>query len=126
MDRLRRGRRTAVLGLGWPPGSVGPEPGGQARLDEYGRGAFDPVTGVYEWYEIPDHLKPGKGTPVSWEQILTRWALVEADLHETYGIDLGERDLLRARSWRWLRVRILGLLAADTRIARAFAPEPSK
>jgi hypothetical protein len=39
-----------------------------------------------------------------------------------YGIDLAEPGLLRCRSWRWLRVRVLGLLDADTRIARALTP----
>lgn len=29
---------------------------------------------------------------------------------------------MRARSWRWLAVRIRGLLAADTRTARLLAP----
>jgi hypothetical protein len=35
-----------------------------------------------------------------------------------------EPGLLQARTWRWLRVRIGGLLAADTRLARALAPPP--
>jgi len=48
---------------------------------------------------------------------------VEADLHETYGLDVGDHQLLAARSWRWLRARILGLLASDTRITRKFAPQ---
>jgi hypothetical protein len=31
-----------------------------------------------------------------------------------------------ARSWRWLRVRIVGLCSADTRLARALQPpEPA-
>ncbi|WP_211246589.1 hypothetical protein [Amycolatopsis taiwanensis] len=38
-----------------------------------------------------------------------------------YGIDLDEPGLLRARSWRWLRVRIQGLLMRDTRTTRFFA-----
>ena len=33
-------------------------------------------------------------------------------------------DLMAKRSWRWLEVRILGLLSADTRLHRALAPEP--
>lgn len=47
---------------------------------------------------------------------------MEADLHETYGLDVGDRQLLAGRSWRWLRARILGLLSTDTRITRKFAP----
>ncbi|WP_036377576.1 hypothetical protein [Micromonospora sp. ATCC 39149] len=56
--------------------------------------------------------------------MLTRWALVEADLHDVYGVDVEDRALMRARSWRWLEVRITGLLSADTRLHRALAPEP--
>jgi len=54
------------------------------------------------------------------------WPLVEADLHDTYGIDLDEPGLLKARSWRWLRTRLFGLLTADTRVARALDPGDSK
>ncbi|MEV0444504.1 hypothetical protein AB0I84_29185 [Streptomyces spectabilis] len=49
-------------------------------------------------------------------------------MHEVYGIDLGDPHLMRARSWRWLRVRVLGLLSADSRLARHLAPadEPTR
>jgi hypothetical protein len=40
-----------------------------------------------------------------------------------YGIDLTSPESLSGRSWRWLRTRILGLLDADTRIARALTPD---
>ncbi|MEU8195230.1 hypothetical protein AB0C10_15765 [Microbispora amethystogenes] len=49
--------------------------------------------------------------------------MIEADFQSHYGIDLGTPGLLISRSWRWLRTRILGLLSADTRTARQFAPE---
>ncbi|ARX85625.1 hypothetical protein SMD44_05089 [Streptomyces alboflavus] len=39
-----------------------------------------------------------------------------------YGVDVGDRRLMRARSWRWLRVRIFGLLSAESRLSRHFAP----
>jgi hypothetical protein len=39
-----------------------------------------------------------------------------------YGIDVEDRALMGARSWRWLETRIIGLLAADTRLSRALAP----
>jgi len=39
-----------------------------------------------------------------------------------YGIDVGEPGLLRERSWRWLRVRILGLISTDSRLARHLMP----
>jgi hypothetical protein len=52
--------------------------------------------------------------------------LIEVDLHEIYGIDVGDRALLDARSWRWLRLRILGLLSVECRLARHFAPPPKQ
>ncbi|MFG2059663.1 hypothetical protein ACGFI9_37195 [Micromonospora sp. NPDC048930] len=56
--------------------------------------------------------------------MLTHWRLIEADLHDVYGIDVEDRPLMRDRSWRWLEIRISGLLCADTRLYRALAPEP--
>lgn len=50
--------------------------------------------------------------------------IVEADLQSEYGIDVDDRDLMRTKGWRWLEVRIQGLLAADTRLHRALAPQP--
>jgi hypothetical protein len=104
------------------------EPGGAKGrgADRYGRGQRDEATGLYEWYEFPEGEGPGVGEPVTWRAILARWGLIEADLHACYGIDLGEPDLLRARSWRWLRARIIGLLSADTRITRALAPSDQR
>ncbi|MFI0739347.1 hypothetical protein ACH4PU_14845 [Streptomyces sp. NPDC021100] len=61
---------------------------------------------------------------MTWAQILGEWPLVEADLHEHYGIDLGDDRLLRSRSWRWLRLRILGLLSTESRLARVLLPQP--
>lgn len=58
--------------------------------------------------------------------LLEQWPLIECDLHEVYGIDIGTPGILRSRSWRWLRLRILGLLSAESRTSRHFAPpEPS-
>lgn len=105
----------------WFPGTQGPESGGASSLEEYGRGELDPETGLYEWYELPAELQPGtEQTQVNWNQILDRWSLVEADLHEQYGIDLSS-GVLRKRSWRWLRTRIYGLLSANTRLNRSLS-----
>lgn len=41
--------------------------------------------------------------------MLDRWELVEADLHDRYGIDTSG-PIMHRRSWRWLRARIFGLL----------------
>lgn len=52
--------------------------------------------------------------------------MIEADLHERYGIDLDEPGLTRARRWRWLQVRIAALLAVDSRLATVLQPAPSE
>ena len=36
---------------------------------------------------------------------------MEADLHSVYGLDVEDRQLLRARTWRWLRMRVVELLS---------------
>ncbi|WP_405663383.1 hypothetical protein [Streptomyces sp. RK9] len=59
---------------------------------------------------------------MTWSQLFDLWPLIEADLHEVYGVDVGDPHLMRTRTWRWLRVRILGLLSADSRLARHLAP----
>lgn len=41
-----------------------------------------------------------------------------------YGIDLDDADLLAARSWRWLKTRILGLLTVECRLHTKLAPQP--
>ena len=44
-----------------------------------------------------------------------------------YGIDLDDRQLLQARTWRWLRARILGLLdQSDSRLYRILNPQPTR
>ena len=109
-----------------PPGSAGPgEPGLQARRgpdwrEQYGRGNRDPVTGLYEWYEIPPEVREYEDQPeLGWLDLLAHWTLIEADLHSEYGIDVEDRALIRARSWRWLQARILGLLSVKSRLRRA-------
>jgi hypothetical protein len=47
---------------------------------------------------------------------------VEADLHQTYGLDVWDDALMDARPWSWLRSRIVGLLTENTRTARALIP----
>ena len=63
---------------------------------------------------------------MTWERLLQQWPLIEADLHEVYGIDVEDGNLLRRRSWRWLRTRVIGLLSAESRLHRHFAPPPDK
>jgi len=42
-------------------------------------------------------------------------------MQEMYGIDLAEPGLLRRRSGRWLRVRIIGLRDVPSRLNRRLA-----
>lgn len=58
--------------------------------------------------------------------LLEQWPLVEADFQEVYGVDLNTPGLLQGRSWRWLKVRLYGLLSAECRTARHFAPPEPK
>jgi len=87
--------------------SAGPESGTAPNGDPdiYGRGDYDPETGLSDWYDYPEgHGKPG----LKWSEILKHWNAIEADLQDA-GIDLSS-GILRARSWRWLQVRIIGLI----------------
>jgi len=43
-------------------------------------------------------------------------------MHEYYDIDLEEPGLLEARSWRWLCVRIKGLLDGRSRLFHELWP----
>jgi len=54
--------------------------------------------------------------------MLRQWRWVEIDFQEVYGIDLGDREMLRARTWRWLRVRLVGLLSTECRVQRVLNP----
>jgi hypothetical protein len=51
------------------------------------------------------------GPRLSWGDLLGVWDAIEADLHQVFGIDTSDPDLMGARTWRWLRHRILALLA---------------
>lgn len=51
--------------------------------------------------------------------IFEHWDLVWADLISEYGVDVGDRAMMRARGWSSLRRMITGLVSADTRLTRA-------
>jgi hypothetical protein len=104
--RRPRGKRGPDAQPGLPPGVRG-------------CGTYDEETGLYEWYEGAEGFG---GDGPTWPNILRAWNLVEADLHDVYQIDVEEPGLLASRSWRWLRVRIIGLLTTESRLKRHFAP----
>jgi hypothetical protein len=99
--------------MGITGGSARPEPGSEAPRDD----AIDPVSGLNRWIDEP---KEDQG--IGWKDILGFWNLIEADMNERYGIDVGSPDLLGRRSARWLRVRILGLMSVDSRLRAAVFP----
>lgn len=125
----RQGHRARVLADGSAAGKSaeqgGPEGPGEARWLGVGRGEYDPVTGLYEWYEggLPTSRESGSLSGLTWEQLLQQWPLIEADLHQVYGIDV-EDGILRERPWRWFQARVLGLLSCESRLHRRFAPPP--
>jgi hypothetical protein len=47
----------------------------------------------------------------SWRELLDYWALVEADLHQFYGLNLWHPDSYRAIAWHYLKSRVEQLLA---------------
>jgi hypothetical protein len=49
------------------------------------------------------------------------WALIESDLQDI-GVDVGDRELMSDRSWRWLRTRILGLIDSPVSVDSAGNP----
>jgi hypothetical protein len=58
----------------------------------------------------------------TWADLLERWALIDADLHQVYNLDVWDEALMTSRPWAWLKTRILGLLSENTRLARSLAP----
>lgn len=58
--------------------------------------------------------------------MLDHWNLVELDFQETYGLDLGDPNLLRRRTWRWMSLRMLGLLSTEGRVQRVLNPTPEQ
>lgn len=64
----------------------------------------------------------------NWSEILTEWTSIELDFQDAgiYGIDL-ESGILDRRSWRWLSLRIAGLISSpSSRLHRALTkPTPA-
>jgi len=104
--------------VGVPGKSSGAESGGSQGLQGFGE--YDPVTGLYEYYYDPAAEAGSSG--ITWVRLLEHWSLIEADLHDRYGIDV---ELCLSRSWRWLRTRIVGLLSIPPAVAPDGTPIPA-
>jgi hypothetical protein len=122
------------VGVRHQPGSSGRLPGGQTEqlsgldaIAQYGIGERDPLTGLYEAYDIPEgHAAQGgaeEGHPVTWTQLVEQWELIVADFTSEYGIDLRARR--HTMPWRDFAIWAQGLMTADTRIARHFRRQPA-
>ena len=44
--------------------------------------------------------------------LIDHWPLIVLDLHDMYGIDVSNHELMRSRTWGWLQDRISGLVNA--------------
>jgi hypothetical protein len=113
------------LELGWfrPKSNTAKSGSAKERFNaKYGRGRYLEELGIYEWYEAPesaiDELNQS-GDSLTWEDILTKWELVVPDMRSEYGMDVATLAGLRAIPWRTLRLLIVGLVPADTRLGRA-------
>lgn len=111
-----------------PDPADGETPGGGAPNGDpnpAGRGDYDEDTGLSEWYEASE-----EGEGVTLTQLWGYRDLIEADLHSEYGLDVDMSDpdsspALVGRSWRWLLVRVRGLLESPgTRLVMALTPDP--
>ncbi|MCB8775817.1 hypothetical protein LJD49_29295, partial [Escherichia coli] len=67
--------------------------------DPTGRGAYDPATGLYEWYEREEQGR-------TWEEILEHWSLIVADFAEHYTIRLRAAPVM---SWAEFADLVAGL-----------------
>lgn len=94
-------------------------------LDQFGVGQRDPLTGLYESYDIPTGHRlltaEGEGRKVTWVEIFDNWDLIIPDWSAEYGHRLvAVKDEMR---WPEFRAHLLGLLSADTRLSRNFQPK---
>lgn len=71
-----------------------------------------------DWWAEPSD----ESTGIVWDDIWEHFAAIETDFHEIYGVDFGS-GILNERDWRWLKIRVSGLLSRDSRLARALGLE---
>jgi hypothetical protein len=119
---VERRWRPGTHGLADPDGPAGPQ---EDWRDKYGRGWKDPVTGDYEWYDIPEAEKEdATEDPVTWNQLLGHWNLIVPDLLAEYRVDVYDRQLMKTRPWSWLEALIIGLLdKTSTRLWKQVAKD---
>jgi hypothetical protein len=115
------------VGVGYRPGNVGRHDGGQTqpvrRFDPRandGRGRIiDEATGEYESYDLS--ASEAEGTPLDTLEVLDQIVLIKADFASEYGIHLHALPSSALSWWDFLDY-LNGLMFANTRLARHFAP----
>ena len=121
------------MGIGVGPGSTrrygsgdqGTAETGIEALERYGYGEKDPVTGLYEGYDLPAGHPAGQSgdqVTVSWVEIFGQWPALVADFASEYRIRL-DRESDSTLSWAAFRVYVQGLMSADSRLTRHFTPD---
>jgi hypothetical protein len=115
------------VGDRWRPKSSGgvPEAAGTqqgvATFDAWGQGEKNPITGLFESYDLPAHGVGPVGDGVSWLAILEQWTLLEYDFADILHIpDIAA--LLPDVSWQWFAHRVTGLISDRGLLARFFTP----
>lgn len=63
---------------------------------------------------------------MTYGRLIEAWPEITCDLHERYGIDLSDDELMRARSWPWLRTRIDGVFQVRSRALWAVLNEDER
>jgi len=115
------------VGVGYRPGNVGRLDGGQTyeprrydHLAKYGQGRIiDEATGEYESYDLSSAEE--EGTPLDTLDVLDQLVLIKADFASEYGIHLHALPSAALSWWDFLDY-LQGLMFANTRLARHFAP----
>lgn len=92
-------------------GPYDPRPGAYSP-DDPGGGDYNPASGVRLWYHTPATApKPVTDARVTWGAIFDHWHALELDLHDRFRVDVEDTPLLKARTWRWLHLRITDLVS---------------
>lgn len=100
---------------------------GLAAIAQFGEGPQD-ANGRYAFYNIPSghaasRTKAEQGEPVRWTEIVEQRQRLVADFRSEYGVDLD--DEFDDMPWPWFEDHVAGLMQANTRLGRHFAPKPS-
>lgn len=109
-------------------GSQGQGLTGLDAIAQFGEGKRSWITGQYESYNIPpghaaSRAKDGDAEGIRWHEIVEQRQILVADFRTEYGIDLD--DEWASMPWAKFEDLVNGLMQANTRLGRFFAPTPN-